>query len=91
MTRKKWDSKTKWLIVLEGIKGRAVTDICTDHGISQSMYYQWRDQFLLRGHEIFDEAKEGQKRQRLERENSRLKNLIGELTLEFKKNDYFLE
>ena len=89
MTRKRWDSKTKWLIVVEGLKGRSVVDICTDHGISQSMYYKWRDQFLSKGHEVFNSAKIDQKQQRLARENQRLKNLVGELTLELKKNDYF--
>jgi transposase-like protein len=46
MQRRKWDAKTKALIVLEGFKGKPVSEICTEHQISQSLYYQWRDQFL---------------------------------------------
>lgn len=54
MRRKKWDSKTKWLVVLEGLKGRSVAEICAEHNISQSHYYQWRDRFLSEGHKVFD-------------------------------------
>ena len=36
--RRQWDSKTKAKIVLEGLKGRSVVDICTEYSISQSMY-----------------------------------------------------
>jgi transposase-like protein len=46
MPRRKWDATTKALIVLEGLKGKPVAEICTEHKISQSLYYQWRDQFL---------------------------------------------
>ena len=90
MKRKKWDSKTKWLIVLEGLKGRPVADICIDHNISQSMYYKWRDQFMSDGYKIFDSAKADQKQSYLDRQNKRPKNLVGELTLELKKNEEIL-
>jgi transposase len=46
MHRRKWDAKTKAIIVLEGLKGKPVAEICTEHQLSQSQYYQWRDQFL---------------------------------------------
>ena len=36
--RRQWDSKTKAKIVLEGLKGRSIVDICTEYVISQSMY-----------------------------------------------------
>jgi transposase-like protein len=40
MPRRKWDAKTKALIVLEGLKGKPVAEICTEHQISQSQYYR---------------------------------------------------
>lgn len=91
MTRKKWDSKTKWLIVLEGIKGRKVADICNEHGIGQSQYYAWRDQFLSEGPKVFESAKTDRKQEKMKRENTRLKNLVGELTLELKKSEEWLD
>ena len=90
MKRKKWDSKTKWFIVLEGLKGRKVADICVEHGITQSQYYAWRDQFLSEGYKVFDKSRIDQKQDYLERQNAKLKNLVGELTLELKKNDDWL-
>jgi transposase-like protein len=45
--KKKWSAKEKSQIVLEGIKGRPVVDICATCGVSQSLYYAWLDKFLL--------------------------------------------
>ena len=90
MKRKKWDSKTKWLIVLEGLKGRAVAEICAEYSLSQSQYYKWRDQFFAEGHKIFDQVKDNQKHLFLKKENDKLKSLVGELTYELKKSDELL-
>src|SRR5919108_4493850 len=85
MQRRKWDAKTKALIVLEGLKGKAVTDICPEHQISQSQYYQWRDQFLANAAQAFEVHHHTRREAHLEHENSRLKKLVGELILELKK------
>ena len=85
MVKRKWDSKTKAEIVLQGIKGRAVADICAEHGISQTQYYQWRDKFLSNMGSVFENGNKQQ--ERLLRQNAKLKRVIGELTLELKKND----
>ena len=45
MKRRKWKPEQKALIVLEGLKGRPIGDLCAEHEISQAQYYQWRDQF----------------------------------------------
>lgn len=40
----------KMAIVLEGLKGEIpVVEICRKYGISQTMYYKWRDKFLEGG------------------------------------------
>jgi transposase-like protein len=90
MQRRKWDAKTKAMIVLEGLKGKPVTDICTEHQISQAQYYQWRDQFLAHAAKAFEVHEQSQREARLARENARLKTLVGELTLELKKSDEVL-
>jgi transposase-like protein len=47
MKGRKWTAEEKLAIVLEGIKGaRAVAEICREHQIAQTQYYQWRDPFL---------------------------------------------
>ena len=90
MQKRKWDAKTKAMIVLEGLKGKPVAEVCTDHQISQSQYYQWRDQFLAHAPNAFEVHQRTRKEARLEHENTRLKKLVGELLLELKKSDELL-
>jgi transposase-like protein len=90
MPRRKWDAKTKALIVLEGLKGKPVAEICAEHQISQSQYYQWRDQFLAHAGKAFEVHQHTRTEARLAQENARLKALVGELTWELKKSDELL-
>ena len=88
MKRRKWDPKTKAMIVLQGLKGKPVGEICLEHQISQTQYYQWRDQFLANAHQVFaDNEKKGEK---LSRENTHLRKIIGDLTVELKKTEEWL-
>jgi transposase-like protein len=57
---------------------------------SQAQYYQWRDQFLANAAKAFEPAGAPQRQGRLERENARLKTLVGELALELKKGEEIL-
>ena len=88
MQRRKWDPKTKALIVMEGLKGKTVADICIEHQISQAQYYQWRDQFLANAHQIF--VNQPKRDKQLTRENARLRKMIGDLTVELKKTEEWL-
>jgi transposase-like protein len=90
MHRRKWDAQTKAIIVIEGLKGKPVAEICNEHQISQSQYYQWRDQFLAHAANAFEVHQHTRKEAHLEQENARLKKLVGELTLELKKSDEWL-
>jgi transposase-like protein len=87
MQRRKWDSKSKAHIVIQGFSGKPVGEICNEHQISQTQYYKWRDQFLTNAGKAFDSPRQSLKEERLKRENERLKSLIGELALELKKSD----
>jgi transposase-like protein len=87
MHRRKWDAKTKAMIVLEGLKGKPVAELCNEHQLSQAQYYQWRDQFLAHAAKAFEVHEQSQREARLTQENARLKTLVGELTLELKKSD----
>lgn len=87
--RRQWDAKSKAMIVMEGMKGKSVSEICIEHGIAQAQYYQWRDLFLKNASKAFENGHD-QKEQKLERENERLKALVGELTLELKKTEEWL-
>jgi transposase-like protein len=90
MQRRTWDADMKAKIVIQGLQGRPVAELCNEYQISQSLYYQWRDQFLANAARAFDIQQINRKETRLVRENARLKTLVGELTLELKKSDEWL-
>ncbi len=72
MKRRKWDPKTKvMIVVVEGLKGKPISDICIEHQISQAQYYQWQDQFLANMPRIF--ADDNRREKALSKENARLK------------------
>jgi hypothetical protein len=48
----------------------------------------WRDQFLQNAGKVFEMPQKAQQQTRLERENEKLKAMVGELTMELKKNDW---
>ena len=87
MQRRKWDAETKAQIVIQGLQGEPVAELCNEYQISQSLYDQWRDQFLVHASRAFDVQPRNQKEARLARENARLNTLVGELALELKKSD----
>jgi len=88
MKRRKWDAKVKAMIVLEGLKGKPVAEICIEHQLSQAQYYQWRDQFLSKMDQVF--SSDDRREKALTEENARLKKIIGELTIEVKKTEEWL-
>ena len=89
MNRRKWDSKTKTEIVIRGLKGAVIVELCVEYGISQTQYYQWRDQFLSNSWKAFENN--NRREEQLLKQNAKLKGLVGELTLELKKNDEELQ
>jgi transposase-like protein len=90
MHRRQWDAKTTARIVLEGLQGKPVAEICHEPQISQSPYYQWREQFLAHAAHAFAAHQHTRTAAHLAQENARLKKLVGELTLELKKSDALL-
>ena len=91
MQRRKWSSKDKLTIVLEGLKGTVpLGELCAKFQISQSQYYKWRDQLLSNGPKVFDYGGVDRTTERLQHENQKLKRIIGELTVELKKSEYEL-
>jgi transposase-like protein len=87
MHRRQWDAKIKARIVVEGLQGKPVAELCHEHQISQSQYDQWRDQFLAHAAHAFEAHQHTRTEARLAQENARLKTLVGELTLERKNSD----
>jgi len=91
MKRRNWTSKEKTQIVLEGLSGQIdISQLCQKYQVSQAQYYKWRDLFLKNCHQSFDVSKQSRKEQTLERQNQKLRSLIGDLTIELKKSEYEL-
>jgi len=88
MKSRNWTSKEKLQIVLEGIKEKTtVAELCNKYGVHQSQYYSWRTHLLEHGVKAFELNSLTKQSRRLEAENNRLKRIIGDLTVELKKND----
>jgi len=91
MERRKWNSQQKLQITLEGLNGKMeITKLCNKYQMSQTQYYQWRDQLLKYGHQAFETKNIDKKEERLMHENQKLKRIIGELTVELKKSEFEL-
>lgn len=87
MKRRVWDNRTKAKIVLAGLSGQPVSEICNEHGIQQSQYYQWRDKFVAEAHQVFAGKRNGSEIERLRQKTARLQQIIGVLTVELKKSE----
>ncbi len=89
MKKRQWTNQQKAQIILEGLSGQIeIAKLCNKYQIQQTQYYKWRDLFLKECHNSFEVKKQSQKEERLENENSKLKRIIGDLTIELKKNEY---
>ena len=87
MQRRTWDAHTKAMIVIDGLKGKPVAELCPEHQSRQSLSDQWRDQFLAQAAKAFDDPQRTRKGARLQQATTRLKPLVGELTFERTKSD----
>lgn len=91
MKKRQWTNQQKAQIVLEGLSGQIeVSKLCTKYQIAQTQYYKWRDLFLKESHTAFDVRKQSQKEIHLENQVTKLKRIIGDLTIELKKSEYEL-
>ena len=89
MTYRKWDSQTKLRVVLEGLKSNGnLSELCNRYQISQTLYYQWRDKLLNQGAKVFESNKENKEVVKLKDKVKKLKGIIGDLTMELKKNEF---
>lgn len=48
------DSQTKTIIVMEGLAGRPLQEICQEYNIKEDQYRCWRKVFLQHSPRVFD-------------------------------------
>jgi putative transposase len=87
MKRRQWTAEQKAMIVLSGLTGQNLGEVCTEHGISQAQFYKWKDQLLSGASKAFEVKRQSRTEAKLQAENQQLKSLVGELTLELKKSE----
>lgn len=81
-TKKKWSQDEKLAIILDGLKGRSVREICLEYGVSETQYYKWRDVALNSLKNGFkDKRRKGNCDRSAEAERNRLLKIIGEQQL----------
>lgn len=76
MKRSRFTEEQIIQILNEGRAGMKVEELCRKHGISSPTYYSWKAKF---GGMTISDAK---RLRALETENSKLKRLVGELSLD---------
>jgi len=86
-TRRKFNPEEKVRIVLEGFRREVtVRELCSREGISPNIYYSWLKDFMEAGKSRLqrDTVRDATKYEvdNLKRENTRLKQLVGELSLD---------
>ena len=87
ITRRKFTAEEKIRIVLEGFRrDTPIRDLCRREGIKPSTYYAWLKDFMEAGKERLtrDITRDATKIeiQEMKRENTRLKTLVAELSLQ---------
>ena len=75
-------AQRKLEIVLAGLRGRSVREVCREHAISETLYYGWRDQLLEAGKERFAGKEERQGDRELRRKVAELERALGRKTYE---------
>ena len=78
-----WTAKQKLEIVLAGLKGdRSVREVCREHGISEALYYGWRDKLLEAGLASLAGKEEHQGERELKKRVGQLERALGGKTYE---------
>ena len=94
---KKFTSREKLEIVIEGMRSEAsIAEVCRRHGVSTTLFYQWRDRLFGSADEVFKKrsGRKSHKEDRAREEIERLRRVIAEITaenLELKKNGWEID
>jgi len=85
MMKKRFTEEQIISILKQHEKGVKVTDIIRQHNISEQTFYRWKSKYG--GMEVSD----AKRLKQLEEENRRLKQLVGELTLDKQALQWIIE
>jgi transposase-like protein len=78
-----WTAQQKLEIVLAGLRGdRSVKEVCREHQISETLYYDWREKLLEGGRAVLAGKEERQGERELRRRVAQLERALGRKTYE---------
>lgn len=85
--KKKWSASAKFEIALSAIKGETtLNEICKRYTVAPSQVHAWKKQLLEQGSLLFSDREKAKATEeatnKLEREQSKLYEKIGQLTVE---------
>lgn len=81
--RRRWTARRKRDIVLEGLSGKAsVAEVCRREGITQSMFYEWKEAALAKMEEALAYGGRTKEEYEKDKEIERLQRKIGQLTMD---------
>jgi transposase-like protein len=83
--RKNWTAAEKLRVVLTSMQpGVGVSELLRREGINPTQFYEWKKRLLGSAAEVFDKKpkKDDADRERLERELTRMKSVVAEITAE---------
>ena len=80
--RRQFTAQFKFETVIEGLRSeKSVAQICRERDITESLYYKWRDAFLERGVQVFEDQRGSQRDEQTARIVA-LERLAGKQALE---------
>ncbi len=78
MKRRKWTNEEKFKVMLERFQGqRSIAELCNEHEIQQSQYYNWQDKFLREGASIFQNNDTTKREEQLKNKMAKMEQVIG--------------
>lgn len=82
--RKQRSAQEKLEIVLQGMRDdTTIAEVCREHGIHPTQYYDWRDKLLESAPEIFArQTKKDPEKEQLRKTNDSLEQTVVELSVE---------
>jgi transposase-like protein len=82
--RRTFTAQQRLKIVLEGLQGENVSEVCRRHQISPTVYYRWRDLLWANAERVFSKQDPGaaDRQEAHAGEVSRLQGVIAEITAE---------
>ena len=80
--RRKFSAEFKLDTVMEGLRGeKSIAQICRERDITDSLYYKWKQTFVERAPEIFED-KQSATEDSKEEQIAELERMVGRLTME---------